>query len=87
MVADLLELHHGGEHQAAPLHAFGLVDAVQHVVDHGLVERGLLAGQGAERLHLELVRQVGDDRPVGLQPPQHERRGDAAEMRGCLVVA
>ena len=35
-----------------------------------LVERRLLAAQGAERFHLGLVGQVGNDALVGLQAPQ-----------------
>ena len=86
MVAHLLELHHRGEDQPTALDALGLVDPGQHVVDDRLIEAGLLAGQVAELLHLELVGQVGDDRPVGLQAAEHERAGDAPESGGGLVV-
>ena len=46
MVAHLLELHHGGEDQAAAFDPIGLVDPRQHVIDDRLVEAGLLAGSG-----------------------------------------
>ena len=85
MVAHLLELRHGGEDQPTAFDALGLVDPDQHVVDDGLIKRGLLAGQGAELLHLELVGEVGDDRPVGLQAAKHEGAGDPAES-GCGLV-
>ena len=67
MVADLLELHHGGQNQTSALDSFCFVDPRQHVVDDSLVQSGLLAGQGAELLHLELFGKVGDDRPIGLE--------------------
>ncbi len=67
MVADLLQLGHGGQHQPTPFDALAVVDLVHHVGDHGLVERGLLGGEVAEHLHLQLLRQVGDDGPVGLR--------------------
>ena len=35
-----------------------------------LIERRLLAAQGAKGLHLGLVRQIRDDAPVGFQPAQ-----------------
>ena len=87
MVADLLELHHRGQHQAPALHPFGLVDPGEHVVDHRLVERGLLPGQGTELLHLELLGEVGNDRPVGLQAAQNEGRGDPAQLRRRPLVS
>ena len=48
MVADLLELGQRGQDQPAPLDALRRLDAFQHVVDHRLVERGLLGGQVAD---------------------------------------
>ena len=62
VVAHLLELGHRRQHQAAPLDPFRGPDAFQHVVDDRLVERGLLGGQVAEHVHLQLLGQVGDDR-------------------------
>ena len=71
MVADLLEPHQEGEHDAPALDAVGVVELVGEVVHRLLVERRLLAAQRAERLHLGLVGQVGDDALVGLQAPQN----------------
>ena len=79
MVADLLELRHRGQHVAAPGDALGLLDPGHHLVDDGLVERGLLDGERAVLLHLDLVRQVVDDGRIGLQPAQQVRPGDRAQ--------
>ena len=54
----------------------------QRVAHDRLVERGLLAGEGAVDLHLLLLGQVLDDRPVGLQPAQDERRHQPLEALG-----
>ena len=70
MIADLLEAHQERQHHAFALHARRLRELFGQVLDRLLIERRLLAGELAERLHLGLVRQVGDDRLVGLQPPQ-----------------
>ena len=48
VVADLLELHHGRQDQTPPFHPVGAGDAIEHVVDHRLVQGGLLSGQVAE---------------------------------------
>ena len=87
MVAHLLEPEQPGEHRAPPVDALGLVGPGEQVVDDRLVERGLLAGERAAVDRLDLVGQVGDDRPVGLQPAQDERAGDPPEQRGRLGVA
>ena len=88
MVAHLLELGHRGEHQAAPGDVVaGLVDAAEHVGDGRLVQARLLLRQVAPDLDLLLVRQVGDDRLVGLQPAQQERLGDPPQPLGRLLVA
>ena len=87
MVADLLELGHCGQHQAAALDPFlGRLDLGQHVGDRRLVQRRLLGGQVAPDLHLQLVRQVGDDRLVGLEPAQDERPGDPPQPGGRFLV-
>ena len=70
MVADLLEAQEGGEDRAAPLDALHRAEPVLELLHRLLVERGLLPGEGAERAHLGLVRQVGDDLAIGLEPPQ-----------------
>ena len=79
MVAHLLELGHRGQHQAAAADVVGRVlDAAEHVGDRGRVQARLLGGEVAPDLHLLLVRQVGDDRLVGLQAAEHERLGERA---------
>ena len=65
----------------------GLLDAVEHVVDDRPVEAGLLPGEVAQHVHLDLVGQVGDDRPVGLEPPEHERAGEPLQGGGRRLVA
>ena len=57
----------------------------RQLVDRLLVERRLLARQVAERLHLGLVRQIGDDGLVGLQPPQDVRPHQLAQRRVRVV--
>ena len=87
VVADLLELGEGRQDQPLALDALGRLELLGGVLDDGLVERGLLLGQRAEDLHLELVGQVGDDRLVGLEPAEDERAGQALEASGGLGVA
>jgi hypothetical protein len=85
VVADLLEPHQIGEDQAAPLDALGEPrDGTPQLVDGPLIERGLPARQEAERLHLGLVRQVGHDRAVGLEPTQEIGLDQATERRVAL---
>ena len=48
VVADLLEPHQRGQHDAAPLDAVGVLQLPGEVVDRLLVERGLLLRQAAE---------------------------------------
>ncbi len=87
MVADLLELGHGRQDQSAALDAVGALDPVHHVRDNRLIERGLLAGQRAHHLHLDLGRQVGDDRGVSLKPAQHERLRQRSEVGRRFGIA
>src|SRR5579859_3604772 len=89
MVAHLLELGHGGQHQPPALDAFlSRLDLGHHVRDGRLIERRLLGGQIAPDFHLLLLRQVRDDRFVGLEPPQDERPGEPFEpLRDFLVGA
>ena len=86
MIADLLESSQQRQHQAATLHAFGLGDLAHRVLQDGLVERRLLAGERAVHLHLVLLGQVGDDGAVGLEAPQDERRGERLEARRGVGV-
>ena len=88
VIADLLEAHQIGEHQAAPLDTLREpCDGALQLVDGLLIERGLRAGEEAERLHLGLVGQVGHDRAVGLEPAQEIGLDQAAQGRVALVRA
>ena len=84
VVAHLLELGHRGQHVAAALDALGVLDLLHHVVDDGLVQRGLLGGELAVLLDLDLLGQVVDDRRVGLDPAQDVGPGDRAQPLGRL---
>jgi hypothetical protein len=57
------------------------------LVDDVLVEHGLLAGQPGPRHLLDLVREVGHERAVGLAATQDERLGEPPEPRCRLAVA
>ena len=81
VVADLLQPHQEGEHQAPALHAVDLLEPVAQVLHRLLVERRLLAAQWTEGLHLGLVRQVGDDALVGLQAAQDVGAHQIAQRR------
>ena len=72
MVADLLEAHEVGQDEAAALDAVGSRPSVLAASSTAsLVERPPGASlKRAVGLHLRLVRQIGDDALVGLQPPQ-----------------
>ena len=86
MVADLLEVQDHLQHDAASLEERLVVgrgdaaDGLHVLLDGLLVERRLLRGEGRVLVLLDLVRKIGDDRPVGLEPPDEERRGDALEL-------
>ena len=58
--------------------------ALLRVLDYRFVQRRLLLGQIAEDLHLDLVRQIGDDALVGLQSAKDERRRDASQALQTL---
>ena len=87
VVADLLEPGERGEHEAAPLHPGRRRGVGEQLVDDVLVQHGLLAGEPGPGDLLDLVRQVGHERAVGLGAAQHERLGDAAQPGGGLAVA
>ena len=88
MVTDLLQLHHRRQHQAPAFDArLAFLDPGHHLVQHRLVEGGLLSGDVAKDLHLDLVGKVGDDRPVRLEPAEDERLGRLLEPGGDLLIA
>ena len=87
VVAHLLE----SEDRAEDLAAIRLVvvlalDVRKQLVDDRLVERCLLASQVARLRELDLVGQLRRDRPIGLDPAEDERRRDAAEPLGRVIV-
>ena len=80
VIADLLEADEEGEDDAwAPVDAVDRLDPMRQILHRLLVERRLLAAQRAERLDLRLVRQIGDDRSVGLQAAQDVGAGEIAQ--------
>ena len=74
MVADLLQLHDGGEDDAAALDALHLIDHLLHVRHRFPVEDDLLPAQRHIVHALQLLRQIRDDFFVRLHPPEHEGR-------------
>ena len=87
MVADLLEAQERREDGPAPLDALALVERARQVVDGTLVERGLGAGERAERRHLGLVGEIGDDASVGLEATQDVGPHERAKGRVALGLA
>ena len=86
MVADLLEVEDHLQHDAASLEQ-GLVvsrgdaaDGLHVLLDGLLVERGLLRRERRILVLLNLVRKIGDDRAVGLEPPDEEGRSYSLEL-------
>ena len=87
MVADLLELDQRAEHEAATADALGLVDTLEHVVDHLLVQRCLFRRQRDLLARLDERRQVADDVRVGLQAAEDERPHQLPQALGLALVA
>ena len=90
VVADLLEAHQEGQHHALALDAVGVFQRFGQFLHRLLVQRGLRLAQAAAGLDLGLVRQVGDDPLVGLQPPQDvgpHQRAQRAEVLGLRPAA
>ena len=76
-VADLLEAHQSGQHQPAAFHALGLLGVDEQLVDHLLIQRGLLPGELGVGDLFDLVGQVGEEALVCCGAPEHERTGGA----------
>ena len=72
VVADLLELGEGGEHDRAALHALVVIGGFEQFVDDVLVEHRLLAGEAGPGDLLDLVGQLGHELAIGLGTAQHE---------------
>ena len=87
MVADLLE---GGEHtedEAFALYPFALFEFLHDILDHRLVQAGLLLAQVGVHFHLLLFGQVLDDLRIRLQPAQDEGSGQFMEVSQRLLVS
>ena len=71
MIAHLLQPHQRLQHQAPPRHALGLLQPRFHRGHGLLVELDLLLRQAAIAGGFGFLRQVGDDRAIGLKPAQN----------------
>ena len=89
VVADLLELGEQGQHLAVLLAQGGPGDGIEALFDCFVVELFLLWSQAHPLVELHLLRQVGDDRLVGFEPPQDEGPHPGLEIahRGHVAVA
>ena len=86
MVADLFELHQRCENHASALNTARAVNVSEHVVDDGLVESGLFAGQVAINLHLHLVGQIDFDEWIALEASEQKRADDVPESPSPITV-
>ena len=87
VVAQLLEAHQVGQHQAAALHAVEVLEQPGHFLDQPGVQRGLPARQPAIRSYFRLVRQIGNDALVGFHAPEDVRLHQAAKRRVAVLLA
>ena len=87
VIADLFERRDEFEHKTPALDVLRLLNLFHDLIHGGLVERRLFLAELAILVDLQFVGQILDDRLVGFQPPQDERRGDLAEQRKLLLVA
>src|SRR6266567_337484 len=81
MVANLLQSHEIRKHNATPLDAVGSLNLVSEFSDRLLVERRLSFAQPAEGVDFRLLRQVGDDVLVGLEPAKYVRLDECTQRR------
>src|SRR5262249_35014879 len=87
VVTHLFEFREGRKDKTAALHPFRRLKLCVRLLDHGGIQRALLFGQGAVDFHLQLLRQVGDNGFVRLEPAQDEGSGQSLQPRGRLRVA
>ena len=87
MIADLLEAHEEGEHEAAALDALGGFELFGELVHAFFVEDGLAFSQRAPGGHFGFVRQIRDDAPVGFEAAQNEWAGQLLQVCGGFFVA
>ena len=86
VVADLLQTHQRGEHEAAAAHAARQFGVGEELVDDLLVHRGLFAGELGVGDLFDLVGQVGQQASVGLRAAEDERLREAAEPGGRVGI-
>src|SRR3990172_8329784 len=89
MIANLFEPQHCGKDQPLTRDALRLLYLLQHLVDHSLIERGLLASKVTEDLVVDLVGQILDNRPIGLESSQNEGLHQTLESSrpGIVLIA
>ncbi len=87
MIADLLEAHQEGQHDAASFDARELPQNPPHLVDGFMVEGRLVLAEQAMRGDLGLVRQVGDHAPVGLEAAEDVGPDEPAKRRIGVVFS
>ena len=87
MIADLLELHQRAEHQSATANTFGLIDTLEHVVDHLLVQRGLFGRERNLLPRFHQRRKIADDFWISLEAAKNERSNQQSEPLGLPLVA
>src|SRR5947208_670699 len=86
VVADLLERRDERQDQATPLDAVRGLDSSHRLLHRCLVERGLLARERADDLHLLLGREVPYDPRVALHAAQDEWPDDSPEALRDVVA-
>ena len=73
VIANLLEPRQEGEDQTLTLDTLSVIEQPRQFFDRLLIKRRLFSRELAKRLDLDLLRQIGNHRFVGLQPPQYVR--------------
>ena len=80
MIADLLQAGEQCQHLAVPFAAGGLGNGIEGVFDGLGIERFLFLAQSHPFAQLHLLRQIRDDRFVGLQSAQDEGADSGFEI-------
>ena len=87
VIAQLLESHQIGQHQASPLHPVQALQGAGHLVDQLGVNRRLPLAKTAKRPNFRLVGQIGDDPLVRLHPPKNVRLNQPPQRCITLLLA
>ena len=85
MVADLLETHDVAQYQPTPFDAVDRFQPFGQFPYRLLVQGRLLLRERTEGLDFGLVRKVGDDPLIGLEPAENIRADQAAESTSGRV--